>query len=83
VPDYADTDSDADGISDAIEGAADTDGDGSGDYLDSDSDADGVDDRDEDRNGDGLLGLLPEPMRRAAPGMPGVEAGRVRVRSAM
>jgi len=64
VPDYLDFDSDNDGIPDYIEAGdanpltppVDTDGDGLPDYIDWDSDNDGVADRDEDRNGDGVLG---------------------------
>ncbi|MDA1181976.1 MAG: gliding motility-associated C-terminal domain-containing protein, partial [Bacteroidetes bacterium] len=41
-PDYLDTDSDNDGISDSIEGTVDTDADGTGDWRDLDSDADGI-----------------------------------------
>ena len=70
-PDYLDTDSDNDGISDKIEGVVDTDADGTGDWRDLDSDADGILDkiegtvdtdadgtsdwRDLDSDGDGIL----------------------------
>jgi hypothetical protein len=50
------TDADMDGLSDACEGDADTDGDGTPDYLDTDSDNDGIADTDEarlDTDGDG------------------------------
>jgi hypothetical protein len=43
-PDAVDTDSDNDGIPDAVEGMADVDGDGSRNFTDTDSDDDGVDD---------------------------------------
>ena len=64
IPDYLDQDSDNDGISDFIEAGdqnpqtppRDTDGDGIPDFLDQDSDNDGVADREEDRNGDGIVG---------------------------
>ncbi len=61
-PNFADPDSDGDGIPDKVEAGpdgknpVDTDGDGVPDYLDNDSDGDGVDDKDEDRNGDGIVG---------------------------
>lgn len=65
IPDFQDADSDNDGVGDAIEAGdedlgtmpPDFDGDGIADFRDVDSDNDGVDDGDEDRNGDGLLGL--------------------------
>ncbi|MGC3961173.1 MAG: hypothetical protein QM813_25570 [Verrucomicrobiota bacterium] len=53
-------DSDADGFSDSVETAADTDGDGIPDYLDNDSDNDGVPDSAEtfaDTDGDGLRNI--------------------------
>ncbi|MCB9555436.1 MAG: hypothetical protein H6707_04980 [Deltaproteobacteria bacterium] len=56
IPNYLDTDSDGDGVPDSVEGSADTDLDKVPNFLDSDSDGDGVDDKDEDLNGDGLLG---------------------------
>lgn len=64
TPDYLDSDSDADGLRDSVEGAPwsgaapDTDGDGTADYLDDDSDGDGLRDEaegDEDWDGDGTL----------------------------
>ncbi len=68
LPDYLDTDSDADGISDTIEArlrpadassfsstGVDHDNDGLPDYRDPDSDGDGVADADEDTNGDGIV----------------------------
>jgi hypothetical protein len=74
--DYVDQDSDNDGISDFIEAGdqnpqtppRDTDGDGIPDYLDQDSDNDGVPDREEDRNGDGVVGNCTEPCPCAVPG---------------
>jgi hypothetical protein len=75
IPDWKDSDSDNDGIVDALETGkkgshgrcahtdpprdkwpCDSDGDGWPDYIDVDSDGDGLLDRDEDVNGDGLLG---------------------------
>jgi len=72
VPDWEDFDSDDDGIYDSTEAGqkgaggkceathgpwpCDSDSDGVPDYLDGDSDNDGLSDRDEDTNGDGLLG---------------------------
>ena len=70
VPDWEDFDSDGDGINDSIEAGTkgackgkikdkwpcDSDGDGLPDYLDIDADGDGVLDKNEDVNGDGLLG---------------------------
>ncbi len=44
------TDTDGDGIADAIEGKGDTDGDGIPDYKDTDSDGDGIPDKDEAAN---------------------------------
>jgi hypothetical protein len=44
TPDYLDTDSDDDGINDAVEGTADVDADGQPNYRDLDSDDDGIDD---------------------------------------
>lgn len=52
------TDADGDTISDAIEGSADTDMDGTPDREDTDSDGDGISDRDE--AGDGDLSTPPE-----------------------
>jgi hypothetical protein len=52
-----DTDADGDGISDSVEGSADSDSDGVQDYLDVDSDNDGISDAVEtaaDRDGDGI-----------------------------
>ncbi len=65
VPDFQDLDSDNDGVPDEIEAGdsalntppSDFDGDGVADFRDGDSDNDGVRDGDEDRNGDGVLGL--------------------------
>ncbi len=62
TPDYQDTDSDGDGVSDTVEGTADADGDGAPNYRDTDSDGDGVLDCAEvgnnekpvDSDGDGL-----------------------------
>jgi hypothetical protein len=70
VPDWQDFDSDGDTIPDSVEAGekgkclgkakdkwpCDSDGDGVPDYLDIDSDGDSVLDKDEDANGDGLLG---------------------------
>lgn len=62
VPDYLDPDSDGDTLPDRLEVGADcaaprdTDGDGLPDYLDGDSDNDGASDRNEDRDGDGMIG---------------------------
>ena len=84
IPDYADTDSDNDKIPDSIEAGpnpknpVDTDGDKTPDYKDKDSDNDGVNDGNEDLNGDGQAGLLPDHLRRAARGLPGGQARRVR-----
>jgi hypothetical protein len=64
IANYADTDSDNDGISDKIEAGdvdpdtypINSDGDGMPDYIDLDSDNDGIFDGDEDRDGNGVLG---------------------------
>ncbi|PKN26908.1 MAG: hypothetical protein CVU65_04250 [Deltaproteobacteria bacterium HGW-Deltaproteobacteria-22] len=64
IPDYMDLDSDDDGIQDHLEAGDDDpntppldfDGDGKPDFIDPDADNDGVLDRDEDRNGDGVVG---------------------------
>ncbi|MCB9554581.1 MAG: hypothetical protein H6707_00675 [Deltaproteobacteria bacterium] len=72
IADWRDLDSDGDGRPDSLEAGektpegkcqrtgkdwpCDTDGDGIADHLDTDSDGDGLSDRDEDPNGDGLLG---------------------------
>ncbi|MCB1754195.1 MAG: OmpA family protein [Gammaproteobacteria bacterium] len=56
LADFRDTDSDADGIDDAVEGSTDTDADGTADFRDTDSDDDGILDLDEgtlDSDGDG------------------------------
>lgn len=84
VPDYMDNDSDGDGIADSLEAGdnnpqtvpVDTDGDGLPDFRDPDSDNDGVLDRDEDRNGDGVVGRCKascvfgsaEPAEQCGPG---------------
>lgn len=56
VPDYLDSDSDADGIADVIEGNVDTDNDGVPDYRDDDSDNDGIPDALEDDLSPALTG---------------------------
>jgi|GEM_PF-1809350 hypothetical protein len=71
IPDWQDSDSDGDKVSDALEVGekdsegkcasggdwpCDTDKDNVPDYLDIDSDGDGLKDGDEDSNGDGMLG---------------------------
>jgi hypothetical protein len=78
-PDYLDTDSDDDGVDDAIEAGdggagqppSDFDGDGIPDFRDPDSDNDGLADGDEDRNGDGLVGEC----RTECPGIDPAECG--------
>ncbi len=58
---YLDTDSDDDGIPDAVEGTADVDGDGDGNWIDLDSDGDTFLDQDEgttDSDGDGTPDYL-------------------------
>ncbi|MFH2008631.1 MAG: hypothetical protein ABI333_18735 [bacterium] len=75
LPDYLDPDSDNDGISDFLEAGdqnpqtppRDTDGDGIPDFLDGDSDNDGVPDREEDRNGDGIVGTCNTPCSSTQP----------------
>ncbi|MCF6349554.1 MAG: gliding motility-associated C-terminal domain-containing protein [Flavobacteriaceae bacterium] len=60
-PDYRDTDSDNDGIPDAIEGQTDTDGDNLPDYLDIDDDNDGIltaNESADDTDGDNLPDYL-------------------------
>lgn len=69
VPDYLDSDSDNDGITDLNEGIADTDGDGIKNYRELDSDNDLCFDVQEagypvgtaDTNGDGLFGSIAPP----------------------
>jgi len=68
IPDWADLDSDDDGIPDEVEvlnctSPVDTDGDGKPNYLDPDSDNDGLTDGQEDRNGDGLIGVCSKACR--------------------
>ena len=61
TPDYLDTDSDGDGISNEDEGEGDTDNDGVPDYLDTDSDGDGIPDLEEgsgDTDNDGIPDYL-------------------------
>ena len=65
IPDYLDLDSDNDGVPDRIEAGdehlstppKDYDGDGIPDFRDTDSDNDGVLDGDEDRDGNGIVGI--------------------------
>ena len=77
APDYADTDSDGDGILDKLEAGAtcgqprDNDSDGTPDYEDPDSDNDGVPDQYEDRNGDGVIGTCTLQCASAAQCPPG------------
>ncbi|MDJ0793834.1 MAG: Ig-like domain-containing protein [Woeseiaceae bacterium] len=52
-----DLDFDNDGIPDAVEGAGDTDGDGTPDFMDTDSDNDGIPDLDEEQNIPPLSGI--------------------------
>ena len=75
---YRDTDSDQDGIPDAVEGTHDADGDGQANFIDLDSDGDsipdsleGVDDPDgdgrpnyldDDSDGDGVCVIPPAPL---------------------
>jgi hypothetical protein len=61
TPDWADLDSDDDGLPDRVDAVTcaaltDSDGDGKPNHLDSDSDNDGLIDGFEDRNGDGKVG---------------------------
>lgn len=61
VQGYAEIDSDSDGITDAIEGTGDSDGDGIPDYLDFDSDNDSISDlseTDQDSDSDGISNYL-------------------------
>ncbi|MHA8050405.1 Ig-like domain-containing protein, partial [Aquirufa sp. ROCK-SH2] len=61
VPNYMDTDSDGDGITDAVEKNIDTDKDGDANYLDLDSDNDGISDKCEgitDTDSDGIPNYL-------------------------
>ncbi|MFT6234554.1 MAG: hypothetical protein ACJAZO_005077, partial [Myxococcota bacterium] len=61
VIDALDTDDDGDGIPTDEEGAFDFDGDGTSNYLDTDSDGDGISDEDEgtgDSDGDGAPDFL-------------------------
>jgi len=51
IPDFKDTDSDDDGISDKIEGVSDFDNDKIPNYLDTDSDGDTIPDKEETNNG--------------------------------
>ena len=66
LPDFLDTDSDNDGIDDAVEaagGVVDTDNDGTDDYRDADSDDDSIDDVYEgaaDMDGDGIMNFRDE-----------------------
>lgn len=61
LPDADTTDSDGDGIWDALEGEGDVDGDGLRNYEDTDSDGDGIDDRVEYRREPGS-GLSPSDL---------------------
>jgi hypothetical protein len=82
-PNQLDEDSDGDGVPDAIEAGdddpktkpVDTDGDGVPDFLDIDSDNDGLADRDEDRNGDGVVGCCLTQCGQQLPGCPAVGPG--------
>jgi uncharacterized protein (TIGR03382 family) len=60
LPDFCDTDSDNDGISDADEGTDDTDGDGIPNYQDFDSDGDGIPDSNESPVGDSDCDGIPD-----------------------
>lgn len=80
LPNFADVDSDGDGIKDAVEAGpnpkspVDSDKDGKPDFLDTDSDNDGVNDDKEDFNGDGIVGCCRTTCGEAIDGCPKVEA---------
>ncbi len=62
IPDYRDTDSDGDGLTDLSEGTTDADNDGIPNYLDLDSDCDGladsVDTKPYDTDNDGIINAI-------------------------